>query len=234
MELLQSNDEMSRVADEWIRLFCPPNLVKDGPAGEKNGQLIIAECLRRYGILTISGLTETVHVLGAAGRLDLIPAPLVAPELTPEQKRELEAQKAIERQRQDYVDSLKPQPDFQAKVDAANRAKEKADAAESADATVRQIEAVINSYQCYKLSAVDFSGTDTVKKALRALPIYINRTQYPAAALKRIRNIISTIPDHPVLGSVEAANERLMQQEQNAGRSIKSASDLYRWDEPIR
>jgi hypothetical protein len=48
----QSNDELIRVLDEWGRKFCPPNVVKNA----KNAQLIAEHCLKKYGIVTISGL----------------------------------------------------------------------------------------------------------------------------------------------------------------------------------
>ncbi len=42
---LQTKDEMIRVADEWFRIFCPPNLVKDGESGTRNAELIMEHCL---------------------------------------------------------------------------------------------------------------------------------------------------------------------------------------------
>jgi hypothetical protein len=99
---LQTSNELIRVADEWFRNFCPSNLVKDGPSGTKNAELILGRCLQKYGILTISGMTESAHELGPEGKLTLIPEPKEPTQA--EIAAKLEA-----KMRRDYLDSLKPQ-----------------------------------------------------------------------------------------------------------------------------
>src|ERR1700732_3160170 len=66
---LQSNEEMLRIADEWIRNFRPSNLVPS----TKNAELILAECLNKHGIISISGMTEAAHAI--AVQLELTPTP---------------------------------------------------------------------------------------------------------------------------------------------------------------
>ena len=66
----QSDEELIRVMDEWVRNFCPPNVVKN----ERNVTLIGDRCVAKYGLVSISGLTEAAHELGAAN-LELIPEP---------------------------------------------------------------------------------------------------------------------------------------------------------------
>jgi hypothetical protein len=232
---LQSSDETTRIAVEFFeRGYCPPNIIKDGELGFNNANAILNECMRRHGLLSISGLQESAYSLGAEGKLALIPPPPSAPALTPTQIRERQAQEALDRQRRDYIESTKPQPDFMAKVAVANKAKEEADAAKAVDATLNELEAVVNAYQCYGLGSVDFSGTEMVKKAIRSLPIYVNRRQNPKVALKRVRDIISNIPDHPRNGDLEAVNQRLIEREELSKTPTKSANDTYRWNEPIR
>jgi len=118
---LQTNDEMIRVADEWFRLFCPPNLVKDGTSGKKNAELIMERCLQKYsGILTISGMTEAVHELGAA-HLDLISEPK---QLTQEEKAALFQKREFERIQREQLENAVP---FQDRMAAAEKAKREAE-----------------------------------------------------------------------------------------------------------
>lgn len=116
---IQSTEELIRVADEWLRNFCPSNLVIDGPEGMKNGELIIGRCLQRYAdILTISGMTETVRELAAEGKLALIPEPKVP----------TQAERAAEFRRKEFVRIQKEQEEnripFQDRVKAAEKAKQ--------------------------------------------------------------------------------------------------------------
>ncbi len=126
---LQTNDEMLRVADEWFRNFCPPNLVKDGPSGKKNAELIMERCLQKYGgILTISGMTEAVHELGAA-HLDLIPEPK---QLTQEEKAAIFQQREFERIQKEQLENAVP---FQGRMAAAEKAKKDAEKEKARQAT---------------------------------------------------------------------------------------------------
>jgi hypothetical protein len=70
MALHQSDGEIIRTIDDWVRNFCPPNVVKNA----KNVQLIGDHCLAKHGFVSISGLTEAAHELGA-GNLELVPEP---------------------------------------------------------------------------------------------------------------------------------------------------------------
>jgi hypothetical protein len=100
--VLQTDGEMLAVADLWLREYAPANMVSSGVDGEKNAELIVGVCLQRYGNLTVSGLTESAHLLGSTGKLVLIPEPKVptADEI---------AIAANAKQHQQYLDSIKPQ-----------------------------------------------------------------------------------------------------------------------------
>src|ERR1700732_5276846 len=96
---LQSNEEMLRIADEWIRNFRPSNLVPS----TKNAELILAECLNKHGIISISGMTEAAHAVAA--QLELYPD---APQPKVKTADELAAEE-IAKQHRDYMDSIRPQ-----------------------------------------------------------------------------------------------------------------------------
>jgi len=103
-KIYQSDDGLILVADEWLRNFCPPNLVKDGADGAKNAELVLGRCIQVHGMLTISGLNEACQELAAAGQLSLAALP------TEPTQAELEAiadKKSEERMHRDYLESKK-------------------------------------------------------------------------------------------------------------------------------
>lgn len=108
---LQSNEEMLRTADEWIRNFRPSNLVPS----TKNAELILTECLNKHGIISISGMTEASQAI--ADDLELYPE---APQPKVKTHDELAAEENL-RQFKDLMESRKPQPSFEEKVGLIRR-----------------------------------------------------------------------------------------------------------------
>ena len=187
----QSNEELIRVADEWFRNFCPSNLVKDGPRGTKNAELIMGRCLQKYGILTISGMTESAYELGPAGKLALIPAPKV---LTAAEKFEIEAKKAEERMRRDYLDSIKPQPKIDYGAEARKKVEKEMEAKEQADAEV-QINNEILRYECYRgPNQIDHGKSDGFRKDLLKIEVRRNGKRDAKLTLEAVRKAISNLP----------------------------------------
>jgi hypothetical protein len=160
---LQTNDELLRVADEWFRNFFPSNLVKDGPSGTKNAELILGRCLQKYGILTISGMTESAHELGPERKLALIPEP--------KQPTQVDIAAKLEaKMRKDYADSIAPQT----LEGTQKRNQQKADADKKAanekeyKTLVSQIEFEISNHTIgHPSGATDYSRTESERDSLR-------------------------------------------------------------------
>jgi hypothetical protein len=187
----QSNEEIIRVADEWFRNFCPLNLIKTGAEGSKNAEAIISRCLQKYGILTISGLTEAAHELGAA-HLDLVPT---QPELTPAEKQALAAKKAEERMRRDYLDSIKPQPSYDERVKAEQAKKVAEDAAKLQAQAESTLKLAIDSYETYRgPGRVDFAKTESLRAQLRKIEVRRNKKRDAVLTLQKVREAISNMP----------------------------------------
>jgi hypothetical protein len=199
--MFQSQEEILRVADEWFRLFCPPNVVKDGAAGTKNAELIMGDSLKRHGILSIGSMTESVHALAAQGKIALIPPP---PALKVPTAEEL-AEKENLRQNRDYLESLKPQPDFHERMREVQDKKDKENAAKAQKDAEGELAVAIAGYQCYRVngSGIDYSSTDMVQRGLRTVVSRdANGKRDYARTLSVVRQIIAEIPDHPSSGDV--------------------------------
>jgi hypothetical protein len=193
---IQSQEDILRTADDWFRNFCPSNLVKDGLSGTKNAELIMGRCLQKHGVLTISGMTEAAHELGPEGKLVLIPEPPAPKVKTADELAAAE----IAKQHRDYMDSIRPQESFDAKV---ARDKQKRQAAEAAKAQTDAKDALavaISGYQCYRLNGagIDYVATETVQRELRTVKCGNDAIR----TLAVVRQIIQELPDHPKMGDV--------------------------------
>ena len=204
---LQSNDELIRVADDFFRNFCPPNLVKDGPSGTKNAEAIISRCLQKHGVVTAGSLTEAAHELAAEGKLALIPEPPATKVKTVD---ELAAEEH-KRQYLDYLESIKPQESFEVRV-RAETAKKNAEKLAKAQADAKgQLELAISGYQCYRLNGagIDYAATEMAQKELLTVKVGNDFVR----TLAVVRQIILELPDHPRSGDVarvvESLNARL-------------------------
>jgi hypothetical protein len=226
-QFIQSQEEILRVADDWFRNFCPPNVVKDGSGGTKNAELIMGDCLQRHGALTISGMTESVHALAAQGKVAIIPAPTQPKMKTAEEL----AQEEIVRQNRDYLDSLKPQPDFNEKMREVQRKKDKEKAAKVQKDAEGELAVAISGYQCYRVNGagIDYSATEMVQKELRdVVSRNANGKRDYVRNLAVVRQIITELPDHPKMGDVARGIESL-----NA-RSIKLDQRKDSFGEDVR
>jgi hypothetical protein len=196
--VFQSNEEIIRVMDEWVRNFCPPNVVKNA----KNAQLIAEYCLKKHGVLTISGLTEAAHELGAA-HLELVPPPPAPKVKTAD---ELAAEEH-ERQYLDYLESVKPQPNFEDRVKAEQAKRQTAEATKAQADAKGQIELAIAGYQCYRVNGagIDHAATEVIQKELRGVGVGNDFVR----TLAVVRQIIQELPDHPKMGDVGRVVESL-------------------------
>src|SRR5438445_7263428 len=80
--MLQSHDEVLRIADEWLRNFRPSNLVPSN----KNAEKILVRCLDVKGLVSITYMSESAQELAAAGQLELFTITQLPRELTPEEQ----------------------------------------------------------------------------------------------------------------------------------------------------
>jgi hypothetical protein len=196
----QTVDEVRRTADDWGRNFAPADLVQN----EKNAKLLADYCLVQFGAVTAGGLTQAYNALRA--KLDLVPA---SPAPKVKTTDELAAEE-IARQQRDYMDSIRPQESFEAKV-ARDKQKRLAAEATKAQADAKgQLELAIAGYQAYRIngSGIDYVTTEMVQKDLRTVKYGSDAIRTLAA----VRQIILELPDHPKLGDVarvvESVNAR--------------------------
>jgi hypothetical protein len=161
--MLQSNDEVLRLFDEWGRNFAPANLVQN----EKNAGLLAEYVLEKYGLVSISYLNEAAKALSAAGKLALIPT------LTPVQKQaeasKIRAAKDAVDHAHDHKSGTKAnlaKPADTAVVDKAAAEKVEKDAKKLTD-LVGQIKKQINDYIVgHSSGAADYSRSQYGRAAL--------------------------------------------------------------------
>jgi hypothetical protein len=192
---MQSQTEVLRVVRDWAELYAPSNLIKD----KRTAELLVDWVIKNDGeIVSFSGLNNAVAALGSQV-------------LTPEPSRaELQAAadaKAEARQRRDWLDSIKPQPSFEARVkaDADKRAKESAAKAQKDAAGLIQL--AIEGYQCYRINGggVDYGATEMVRQDLRTIRFGDDNI----LTLEAVKAVILELEDHPTLGSATRAVERV-------------------------
>jgi hypothetical protein len=197
--IVQSLDEVLRLVDEWFRVYKPENVVTN----KKNATLLVDTCLTKFGLISISYLTETAEAI--AGQLDLTPAPVAK---TSEQL----AADEIARQHRDYMESIKPQPDFH---ERAKQVQDKAQAEKNAkvqEDAMGQLAVAISGYQCYRINAggIDYSATELVQKELSTVVSRSPNGQRDyVRTLAVVRQIIQELPDHPKMGDVARVVESL-------------------------
>jgi hypothetical protein len=157
--MLQSQEEVLRIADEFLRNFRPSNLVPSAANAEK----ILSRCLNVKGLVSISYMTESAQELAAAGQLELYPEPQQPKPPTAEEL----AAKEIARQHRDYIESIKPQPSFEDRV-KAEKAKRQAVEAEKAQENAKaQLAVEISGYQCYRgPNQIDYPANRRSEKGL--------------------------------------------------------------------
>jgi hypothetical protein len=204
----QSDEELIRVMDEFVRLYFPPNVVKN----ERNVTLIGDRCVQKYGLVSISGLTEAAHELGAAN-LELIPQPKV---LTVQEHAKLLAEKAAKAQARDLAQSKRDQlanseSAFFERVRNAEKAKAIKEEADKQISAEKELEVAISGYQAYLAwgKGIDISTTSMVKADLKTIVFRVNGKKDFVRTLAAVRKIIQNIPDHPRGGDVVRVMERI-------------------------
>jgi hypothetical protein len=204
----QSDDELLRVMVEWVTNFFPPNVVKN----ERNVQLIGDRCVAKYGFVSIIGLTEAAHELGAAN-LELIPQPKP---LTALEHANLLAEKAAKAQARDLAQSKRDQlanseSAFFERVKNAEKAKAIKEEADKQASAEKELEVTIDGYQAYLASGkgIDISTTSMVKADLKTIVFRVNGKKDFVRTVAAIRQIVQALPDHPVRGDVVRVMERI-------------------------
>jgi hypothetical protein len=195
--MIQTIDEVRRIADDWGRNLAPADIVQNG----KNAQMLVDYCLAQFGVVTAGGLTKAYNAL--RDKLDLVPAPPAPKVKTAEEL----AQEEILRQNRDYLDSLKPQPDFSAKMREVQRKKDEEKATKAQADAKGQLAVAISGYQCYRSNGggIDYTATEMVQKELRGVRVGNDFVR----TLAVVRQIIQELPDHPQMHDVARVVESL-------------------------
>jgi hypothetical protein len=176
-------------------------------------------------------LTLSYNALKAAGKLDLIPEP---PALKVPSADELAEQEAL-RQNRDYLDSLKPQPDFSERMREVQAKKDKENAKKVQKDAEGQLEVAIAGYQCYRVNGggIDYTATEMVQKELSTVISRVNGKRDFVHNLMVVRQIIQELPDHPKMGDVarvlESLNARSLksnQRKDSFGDDVRAAGKL--------
>jgi hypothetical protein len=187
----QSNDELIRVADEFFRSFCPSDLVKDGPNGTKNAELIMGHCLQRHGFVSISGMTESASELAADGYLALIPAPKVKTQ--EELAQEFQA-KELKRIQREQLENSVP---FQDRMAAAEKDKKDAEKEKARQVSAwKERDRLIDNYSInLGPGRTDHARSEYFKEQLRGIKATrSNGTMDWVVVLKTVQEALSKLP----------------------------------------
>jgi hypothetical protein len=217
----QTNEEVLRIVDDWGRNLCPADMVQN----ERNGKLLLDYCWTQFGVVTAGGLTHAYNAV--RDKLELVPAPPAPKVKTAEEL----AQEEILRQNRDYLDSIKPQPDFSAKMREVQRKKDEEKATKAQADAKGQLAVAISGYQCYRISGsgVDYTGTELMQKELSTVVSRLPNGQRDYVRnLAAVRQIISELPDHPQVADVARTLESI-----NA-RSVKSHQPKDSFGDEVR
>jgi hypothetical protein len=210
--LQQSDAEIFRIAKDWEELYAPANLIRDA----KTAGLLVAWVIANEGIVSFTGFNHAVDALAS----EVLTKPLTADELA-----------AIEnaKMQRDFMDSIKPQESFDAKVARDKQARLTAEAAKAQSDAKKQIELVISGYQCYRVNGgrVDYTATETVQRELRTVKVGNDFVR----TLEVVQQIIQELPDHPASGDVAKVVQRL---NNNNSQSVKPRRDSFGWGASFR
>jgi hypothetical protein len=155
--MLQSNDEILRIADEYSRGFAPTDLIHS----ETNAEAMLRYALEKYGLVSISYLIEAEQTLG------------VQLERKPQPKQPTEAEKAAKleaKMRKDYADSIAPQTTLGQQKTNQDRADENKKIANEKEFKQLNslIEFEISNYTVGHASGVtDYARTEYGRESLR-------------------------------------------------------------------
>jgi hypothetical protein len=214
-ELNVERDLITSIVELWIAQFQPsvaPRLVLNSD----NFAKICQRCIEK-GSVTLGTLTASYEELAAARMLTLYAEPKT---LTHAEQMKIEAEKSIARARQDYLNSIAPQPSFDAKLkaEAAKKDVEKAaKAQQDAETTLQMLIGTgkPDTYGSYTLNrkngfGIDWNATATVQAELRTVVSRDASGKRDAiGTLRAVRAIILEIGDYPALGDVARALDRI-------------------------
>ncbi len=223
MDVVQSKEEVLRIAADWANNNCPADLEQSG----KNAAALVNYCIEQFGVVIASTLTLAYNALKAAGKLELKPEP-PAPKVPTADEL---AQQEVLRQNRDYLDSLKPQPDFSAKLREVQAKKEAENAKKVQEDAKGQLAVAISGYQCYRINGagIDYTATEMIQKELEyVVSRFPNGKRDYVRNLAVVRQIITELPDHPHQGDVAKVVESL-----NA-RSLKSIQPKDSFGDDVR
>ncbi len=226
---MQSPEDVVRVFDEFIRGFASHDLILDAQseAAKQNASLLLEYVVKKYSWVTISYLQEADQVLGAKLIRYAAPKVKTADEL---------AQEEVLRQNRDYLDSLKPQPDFSAKMREVQRKKDEEKATKAQADAKGQLAVAIAGYQCYRLNGagIDYTATEMVQKELNTVVSRLPNGQRDYVRnLAAVKQIILELPDHPqveavgrILESINARSVKSHQPKDSFGDEVREVGKL--------
>jgi hypothetical protein len=194
--MLQSKGEILQVMTDWETFHAPKNLIKD----EQTAHLLVDYIVKNHGgIISYTSLNAAAVALASQV---LTPEPK---QLTVDEQAAIFQKREFERIQRETLENSVP---FQERFEAAERAKKQKEKAAGAQANAKtDIELAIDAYQCYRTngSGIDHTMTDAMKAELRTVKVGNDSVRTLAA----VRQIISDLPDHPRVGDVARAVERI-------------------------
>lgn len=181
MQVIQTQEEVLRLFDEYGRGFAPPDFIQN----EQNAKALLNYVLEKYGIVSISYLIEAEKTLGA--RLQRVKQP------TPAEKAAADAKRWQAKMQRDYLDSIKPQKDdFQERLKAKQAAEARAKEQAEAEATIKL---EIAGYLCNAgPGRVDFAKTEMLRDQLRQIEVCVNGKRDAVRTLAKVREALSNMP----------------------------------------
>ncbi len=187
--MLQSHDEVLRIADEWLRNFRPSNLVPS----KKNAEKILVRCLDVKGLVSITYMSESAQELAAAGQLELYPEPQQPKELTQEEKAAEFQKRQFTRHQKDQLENSEAA--FFERVKRAEEAKKlEREAQEQAAAEVALNNEILR-YECYSgPNRIDHSKSEAFRKDLFKIEVRRNGKRDAKLTLATVREAISNLP----------------------------------------
>jgi hypothetical protein len=214
---VQTNDEILRLFDEWERGFAPPRFI----FSEKNGKLMLDYCLGKYGLVSITYLSEATDAL--AVQLDWVPQPKPKTQAQLTAEFVAKEQKRIEREK---LENSKPF-DIAARNKAVETEKDEAKRQATAQA---QIENIIANYNVNAgPGRIDASKSEAGQKALRGIRIYKGGKYDAPLTLKVIQQSYNHDTPREIIQAAERATLALADADKPQSSHQRRDEDRRRW-----
>jgi len=207
-ELQEQVRQATKVFTEYERAFKAIDLITSGAEGVHNANLLLNYLMEYFGgVITVPNIIAAEKALGA--KLFRV-KPKTAAEIQQEQ-----AEKAEARMRQDYINSIKPQPVYDPKK--AEQIAESEKWTKSQTTARNELNAVITEYSTNRgPNLVDHTASEMVRNFLKRIGVpapkgkAIDATGRDyIATVQWVRAVKFELPDHPVLGDPEKALQRV-------------------------